>query len=339
MDIKSALAQVVEGRDLSPEAMASVMKTIMTGGATPAQIAGLLVALRMKGESVGELTGAAQVMRSLATGVDLSDLPHTLDIVGTGGDASSTFNISTASLFVAAAGGCHVAKHGNRSVSSQSGSADVLEAAGVRLDLKPEQVARCVREIGVGFLFAPAYHSAMRHAIGPRRELGLRTLFNLLGPLTNPARVPRQLLGVFSERWVQPLAEVLKRLGSRHALVVHALDGLDEISLSGETAVAELRDGIIQQYRIRPEDYGISPAPLSRIQVDSVQTSLRMLLSVLQNEPGPPRDIVMLNAGAALYVGGKAKDLAEGVQRADALIASGAAYQRWEQFIALTQSF
>ena len=252
MDIKRAIAKVIDRHDLTGDEMTSVMRAIMTGGATPAQIAGFLVALRMKGETVDEIAAAAAVMRELASGVDVSGLDNTVDIVGTGGDASGTFNVSTASMFVAAAAGCHVAKHGNRSVSSKSGSADVLEAAGVRLDLTPEQVARCVREVGVGFMFAPAHHGAMKHAIGPRRELGVRTIFNVLGPLTNPAGVPNQLLGVFSEDLLEPMAEVLQRLGSRHVLVVHSRDGLDEISIGDTTEVAELKDGEVRRFSIRP---------------------------------------------------------------------------------------
>jgi len=254
MELKQAIARVVEGEDLDDAAMTAVMQAVMTGRATPAQIAGLLVALRLKGETVTEIAAAAAVMRELATGVDVSGLDHAVDIVGTGGDASGTFNVSTASIFVAAAAGCHVAKHGNRSVSSRSGAADVLEAAGLRLELTPAEVERCVREVGVGFMFAPSHHGAMKHAVGPRRELGVRTLFNVLGPLTNPAGVRHQLLGVFSEHLLEPLAEVLQRLGSRHVLVVHARDGLDEISIGARTEVAELKDGRILRYSIAPEE-------------------------------------------------------------------------------------
>ena len=336
MDIKSAITSCVEGKNLDSAQMTLVMRTIMTGGATAAQIAGFLVALRMKGESVAEITAAAGVMRELATGVDITGLDFPVDIVGTGGDASGTFNVSTTAMFVAAAAGCHVAKHGNRSVSSKSGAADVLEAAGVRLDLNPAQVARCVREVGVGFMFAPGHHSAMKHAIGPRRELGVRTVFNVLGPLTNPAGVPNQLLGVFSESLLQPLAEVLQRLGSRHVLVVHARDGLDEISIGAETQVAELKDGVISRYRISPDDFGLPRAGLDRIRVADPAASLLMLRGVLANEPGPPRDIVMLNAGAAIYAAGRAATLADGVRLADAAIASGEALRRLESLVVLT---
>jgi len=339
MDMKLAIARVVDRHDLSSEDMSSVMRAIMTGGATPAQIAGFLVALRMKGETVTEVVAAASVMRELASGVDLSGLENTVDIVGTGGDASGTFNVSTASMFVAAAAGCHVAKHGNRSVSSKSGSADVLEAAGVRLDLTPDQVGRCVREVGVGFMFAPAHHGAMKHAIGPRRELGVRTIFNVLGPLTNPAGVPNQLLGVFSEDLVEPLAEVLQRLGSRHVMVVHSRDGLDEISIGDTTDVAELKDGEVLRFNLRPEDFGMRRAPLDSIRVDSAEASLAMLRGVLEDKPGPARDIVVLNAGAAIYAAGVTDSLAEGVRWADSAIASGEARNRLDRLVVLTQSF
>ena len=340
MGIQEAIAKVIERHDLTPAEMTSAMRAIMTGAATPAQIAGFLVALRMKGEAVPEIAAAAEVMRELATRVPLGDLPHAVDVVGTGGDASGTFNISTTSLFVAAAAGCHVAKHGNRSVSSRSGSADVLEAAGVRLDLTPEQIVRCLREVGVGFLFAPAHHGAMRHAIGPRRELGVRTLFNVLGPLTNPAGVPNQVLGVFSEALLKPLAEVLQRLGSRHVMVVHGRDGLDELSITDHTEVAELRDGTIRRYSLRPEDFGLSRASsLADIQVEGPEQSLAMLRAVLEDRPGPARDIVVLNAGAAIYVAGATGSLAEGVRWADAAIVSGEARHRLDRLVVLTQGF
>lgn len=336
MELREAISRCIDRQDLAAEDMTSVMRTIMTGGATPAQIAGFLVALRMKGETVPEIAAAAAVMRELATGVDISGLDYPVDIVGTGGDASGTFNVSTASMFVAAAAGCHVAKHGNRSVSSNSGAADVLEAAGVRLDLGPEQVARCVREVGVGFMFAPGHHSAMKHAIGPRRELGVRTLFNVLGPLTNPAGVPNQVLGVFSASLLQPLAEVLKRLGSHHVLVVHAQDGLDEISIGAETDVAELKDGVIRSYRLEPEAFGLARAPLEAIRVKDPGESLAIVRGVLANRPGPARDIVLLNAGAAIYAAGRADSMEEGVARADAAISSGEAQRRLRQLVTLT---
>jgi len=339
MDIKQAIAKAIERRDLTSGEMTAVMHAIMTGGASPAQIAGFLVALRMKGESVSEIASAAAVMRELASGVDVAGLDNMVDIVGTGGDASGTFNVSTASMFVAAAAGCHVAKHGNRSVSSKSGSADVLEAAGVRLDLTPEQVARCVREVGVGFMFAPGHHSAMKHAIGPRRELGVRTIFNVLGPLTNPAGVSCQVLGVFREDLLTPLAEVLQRLGSHHVMVVHSRDGLDEISVGDSTEIAELKDGAIRRYSIRPEDFGIARSSLDAIRVEGPEQSLAMLRGVLEDEAGPARDIVVLNAGAAIFVAGVTDSLAEGVRWADAAIVSGEARNRLDRLVVLTQGF
>ncbi|MFP4061454.1 MAG: anthranilate phosphoribosyltransferase [Halochromatium sp.] len=338
MTMKQAIAQVVDGHDLDEETMTAAMDAIMTGQATPAQVAGFLVALRLKGETVTEIAAAARVMRGLATGVDLAGLAPTVDIVGTGGDASGTFNISTTSIFVAAAAGCHVAKHGNRSVSSKSGAADVLEAAGLRLDLSPEQVARCVREVGVGFMFAPAHHGAMKHAVGPRRELGIRTLFNVLGPLTNPAGVRHQVLGVFSETLLMPLAEVLQRLGSTHVLVVHARDGLDEISVAERTEIAELKDGAISRYSLAPEDVGLSRSSLDTIRVEDPAQSLALLLDVLDNRPGAARDIVVLNAGAAIYAADVADSLADGVRLAAAAIASGAARQRFDALIALAKT-
>lgn len=339
MNIQQSIAKVIDGRHLDAEEMTATMRAIMSGEATEAQIAGFLVAMRMKGETVTEIAAAAGVMRELATGVDIGGLPNPLDIVGTGGDASGTFNISTTSMFVAAAAGCHVAKHGNRSVSSKSGSADVLEAAGVRLDLTPDQVARCVREVGVGFLFAPAHHKAMKHAIGPRKELAVRTIFNILGPLTNPAGVPNQLLGVFHEDLIEPLAQALQRLGSRHLLVVHSRDGLDELSIGDRTEVAELKDGAIRRFSIAPEEFGLSQAPLDAIRVEGPQASLAMLRGVLENRPGPARDIVVLNTGAAIYVAGVTPSLMEGVRAADAAIESGEARDRLDRLIALTQGF
>lgn len=339
MDMKQAIARVIAGQDLDGGEMTAVMRSIMTGGATPAQIGGFLVGLRMKGETVAEIAAAAGVMRELASGVDIGGLPHPVDIVGTGGDASGSFNISTASIFVAAAAGCHVAKHGNRSVSSRSGSADVLEAAGVRLDLTPEQVARCVREARVGFMFAPGHHGAMKHAIGPRKEMGVRTLFNVLGPLTNPAGVPNLMLGVFSAELVEPLAQVLRELGAEHVLVVNARDGLDEISIGAPTDVAELKDGEIRRYSIQPEEFGFQRADLSALRVDGPQQSLDMIRSVLEGESGPARDIVLLNAGAAIYAAGVADSLQSGMDRAAQVIDDGSAKERLAQLVALTRSF
>ncbi len=339
MNMKQAIARVIDRQDLNAEEMTAVMRAIMTGGATPAQIGGFLIGLRMKGETVTEITAAASVMRELAAGVDISGLDHAVDIVGTGGDASGTFNVSTASMFVAAAAGCHVAKHGNRSVSSKSGSADALEAAGIRLDLSPEQVAHCVREVGVGFMFAPGHHSAMKHAIGPRKEMGVRTIFNVLGPLTNPAGVPNLLLGVFSQELLEPLAEVLQRLGARHVLVVHSKDGLDEISIGDKTEVAELKDGAIRCYSIWPEEFGMERASLEAIQVADAGESLAMIRSVLEDHPGPARDIVTLNAGAAIYAAGLADDLKGGVDKARTAISSGEARNRLDRLVVVSQSF
>jgi anthranilate phosphoribosyltransferase len=339
MQMQQAINRVLAHQDLSSEEMVSVMRSIMTGGATAAQIGGFLVGLRMKGETVTEIAAAASVMRELASGVSLAGLKHTVDIVGTGGDASGTFNVSTASMFVAAAAGCHVAKHGNRSVSSKSGSADVLEAAGIRLDLTPQQVERCVREVGVGFMYAPGHHSAMKHAIGPRKEMGVRTIFNVLGPLTNPAGVPNQLLGVFSEELLQPIAEVLQRLGSQHVMVVHSRDGLDEISCGAATDVAELRDGQIHRFSVRPEDFGVRRSPLDGLKVKDAEHSLAVIRGVLEDESGPARDIVMLNAGAAIYTAGLADNLQRGMEKADRAIASGEARNRLDKLIILSQSF
>ncbi len=339
MDMKQAINRVLARQDLSGEEMSAIMRAIMTGGATPAQIGGFLVGLRMKGETVAEIAAAAGVMRELAAGVDIGGLEHTVDIVGTGGDSSGTFNVSTASIFVAAAAGCHVAKHGNRSVSSKSGSADVLEAAGVQLSLSPEQVAQCVRETGVGFMFAPGHHSAMKHAIGPRKEMGVRTIFNVLGPLTNPAGVPNQLLGVFSADLLQPLAEVLRNLGSEHVLVVNAEDGLDEISIAADTQVAELKDGEISRYSIKPEDFGLARSELSAIQVEGPEQSLAMIQGVLAGESGPARDIVVLNAGAAIYTAGVADSLRAGIDKAAVVLDDGSARAKLDQLVKLSGSF
>ncbi|MCF6257455.1 MAG: anthranilate phosphoribosyltransferase [Gammaproteobacteria bacterium] len=332
MDMPAAIRAVTERRDLTQEEMQSVMNTIMTGAATPAQIGGFLVGLRMKGETIDEITAAAQVMRELATKVNISG-EHIVDIVGTGGDGSGTFNISTASCFVVAAAGGTVAKHGNRSISSKSGSADLLEAAGVNLDLGPEQVAKCVNEVGVGFMFAPKHHGAMKHAIGPRKEMGVRTVFNVLGPLTNPAGAPNQLLGVFSKELVEPLAHVLANLGSHHVLVVHSEDGMDEISIAAPTFVAELKNGEVTTYTIQPEDFSLERAGLASLKVEDAAQSLTVVKSVLENQPGPARDIVQLNAGAALYVAGLAESLAVGIAKAGEVLASGKALAKLEALV------
>jgi len=338
MDIKLALKAVTENRDLTMDEMSEVMRSIMTGETTPAQIGGFLIGMRMKGETVEEIAAATQIMRELVTPVSF-DSQYVVDIVGTGGDGMSTFNISTASALVVAAAGGKVAKHGNRSVSSQSGSADALEALGVNINLKPEQVAECVNQIGIGFMFAPLHHSAMKHAIGPRREMGVRTLFNLLGPLTNPAGAPNQVIGVFSKTWVEPVAQVLKRLGSEHVLVVHSEDGLDEISLSAPTYVAELNNGVITTYTLTPEDLGLNRAALSDIQVNSVADSVAMLRDVLDNQNTPARDIVALNAGAAIYAAGLTASLAEGITQAQTVLSQGAVREKLTAWVNLSQSF
>jgi anthranilate phosphoribosyltransferase len=310
----------------------------MTGGATPAQIGGFLVALRAKGETVREVVAAAEVLREMATRVPVS-CPHLVDTCGTGGDGTHTFNISTAAAFVAAAAGARVAKHGNRSVSSKSGSADVLEAAGVNLNLTPQQVRACIETVGLGFLFAQHHHGAMQHAIGPRRELGIRTIFNLLGPLTNPAGAPNQIVGVYGAEWVEPLAEALRDLGSEHVLVVHAQDGLDEISIGAPTRVAELTEGRIEVKILTPEQFGFQREPLSWLVVDSAQESAAMIRGVLAGATGPARDVVLLNAGAALYVAGVAPTLAAGVVQAAGAIDAGAALAKLEELITFTGQF
>jgi len=338
MDMISAIRAVTERRDLNADEMTSVMRSIMTGEATPAQIGGFLVGLRMKGETIDEIAAAAGVMRELATGVKVNGT-HVVDIVGTGGDATNTFNISTTCTFVVAAAGGTVAKHGNRSVSSKSGSADVLEEAGVKLDLNPEQVARCINEVGVGFMFAPMHHSAMKYAIGPRKEMGVRTIFNVLGPLTNPAGAPNQLLGVFSADLVQPLAEVLNKLGSNHVLVVNAEDGMDEISIGAPTQVAELKNGKVSTYQITPEQFGFKTADIKTLAVDGATQSLAVVKEVLQGKVGPARDIVALNAGAAIYAADLADSLQTGVAKAQEVIDSGAAMAKLDALVALSNSF
>jgi anthranilate phosphoribosyltransferase len=339
MNIQKALHTVVAQEHLSQLEMASVMREIMTGQATPAQIGGFLVALRMKGETVEEITGAAQVMRELATPVAIAG-ENLVDTCGTGGDGVNLFNVSTASAFVVAACGGRVAKHGNRSVSSSTGSADVLEAAGVHLDLSPEQVARCVEEVGVGFMFAPAHHSAMKHAIGPRKELAMRTIFNMLGPMTNPAGVKRQVIGVFDKALCRPMAEVLQKLGSEHVMVVHANDGLDELTLSGTSFIAELKDGKINEYTISPEALGLSTANLTGLSVSSADESLNLIRDALGKKEGEhaqkAADIIALNAGAAVYVSGIANTLEEGVRMAEDAIGSGLAKAKIQDLAAFS---
>jgi len=336
-DMQAAIRAVTEQQNLNTNEMRAAMELVMTGQATPAQIGGFLIGLRMKGETVEEIAAAASVMRALATGVKAQG-QHVVDVVGTGGDGAHTFNISTTSAIIVAACGGRVAKHGNRSVSSKSGAADLLEAAGVRLDLTPDDITRCLDEVGVGFMFAPNHHSAMRHALGPRREMAVRTLFNLLGPLTNPANAPNQLLGVFDASWVEPIAQVLKRLGSNHVLVVHSEDGLDEISGSAPTLVAELLDGAVCTYTLTPEQFGMHRTPLDTIIVGSVKESLAMVKSVLADEAGPARDIVLLNAGAAIYAANLTDTIEGGITRARDALASGEAARRLEALATLSQS-
>lgn len=339
MDIKQALAQVVEGRSLAQDDMAAVMRAIMGGEASDAQIGGFLVALRVKGETVEELSGAAEVMRQLATPVAV-DSSRVVDTCGTGGDGAHLFNISTASAFVVAAAGGLVAKHGNRSVTSSTGSADLLEAAGVNLAISADQVARCIHDVGVGFMFAPAHHSAMKYAIGPRRQLGLRTIFNVLGPLTNPAGAKRQVIGVFRKDLCRTLAEVLQRLGSEHVLVVHSSEGLDEISLSGETWVAELHDGQVREYAIVPEDLGMQSESLQGLVVSSAEESLHLIRGAFKpsNDPRAQKAarMIALNAGAALYVSGVASSLRAAVAVAEDTIATGAALDKLQQLAEYT---
>jgi len=338
MDMQAAIKTVTEHKDLSNEEMIAVMRLIMTGEATQSQMGGFLVGLRMKGETIDEIAAAASVMRELATKVDVSG-PHLVDTCGTGGDASSTFNISTASTFVVAAAGGKVAKHGNRSITSKSGSADVLEVAGVNLDLDALQVAKCVNDIGVGFMFAPKHHGAMKHAIGPRREMGVRTIFNVLGPLTNPAGAPNQVLGVFSDAMVEPLAKVLQKLGSDHVLVVHSEDGMDEISIGAPTHVAELNNGEVSSYTITPEQFGFESTDISVLAVADAEESLQVIRKVFSNEAGPARDIVAFNAGAAIYAAGLEDSLESGIKVALDVIANGGAMAKLDALISVSNSF
>jgi len=335
MNLQTAIQTVIDKKDLGRDDMRNVMRLIMTGEATPAQIGGFLVGLRMKGETVEEIAAAAEVMRELAHKVDVSG-DHIVDIVGTGGDGSHTFNISTASCFVVAAAGGKVAKHGNRSISSKSGSADMLEAAGVNLDITPEQVEQCIEQVGVGFMFAPKHHSAMKYAIGPRKEMAVRTIFNVLGPLTNPADAPNLVMGVFSEALVEPLAHVFKALGSNHVMVVHSDDGLDEISIAANTKVAELKDGEVTTWEVDPADFGCKADNLDELKVENAEESLEMVCSVLTNKPGPATDIVIMNSGAAIYVSGLTDSLEEGVARAREVLASEAAAEKMASLIAIS---
>jgi anthranilate phosphoribosyltransferase len=337
LSMSEAVQRTVEHREIFRDEMLSLMRRIMSGEATPVMIAALLVGLRVKKETVGEIAAAAQVMREFATRVPVPDPDTLLDIVGTGGDGSQTFNISTAAMFVAAGAGARVAKHGNRSVSSKSGSADVLDALGANIALTPDQVATCIAESGVGFMFAPAHHGAMKHAAPVRKELGVRTIFNILGPLTNPAGAGNQLLGVFHPDLVGILVRVLESLGSRHVLVVHGKDGMDEVSLGAATMVGELKDGEVREYEIHPEDFGMRMMSNRGIKVEDAQASKAMVLEALDDRDGPARDIVVLNAGTALYAANRADSIKEGIERARASIESGAARRKLDEFVALTQ--
>lgn len=332
-----ALTRVIEHREIFHDEMLALMRRIMSGEMSPVMIAALSIGLRVKKETIGEIAAAAQVMREMATPVPVADRQHLVDIVGTGGDGSHTFNISTASMFVAAAAGARVAKHGGRSVSSTSGSADVLEALGAHIMLRPEQVATCLAETGIGFMFAPNHHASMKHAAPVRKELGVRTFFNILGPLTNPAGAPNQLLGVFHPDLVGIQVRVLQRLGSEHVLVVYGMNGMDEISLSGETMVGELRHGQVTEYTVHPSDFGLPVYDSRVLCVANRDESMQRIVSALADEAGPVRDIVLLNAGAALYCAGVADTIVDGVKRAGEAVASGAARRKLDQFVETTR--
>ena len=332
-----ALTRTIDHREIFHDEMLSLVRRIMSGEMSPVMMAALLVGLRVKKETIGEITAAAQVMREFSTKVEVADRTHLVDIVGTGGDGSHTFNISTCSMFVAAAAGARVSKHGNRSVSSKSGSADVLEALGVPLTLTPDAISTCIADTGIGFMFAPNHHPAMKN-VGPvRKELGIRTIFNILGPLTNPADAPNILMGVFHPDLVGIQVRALQRLGAEHAVVVYGRDGMDEVSLGAATMVGEYKDGAIVEYEIHPEDFGLTMASSRALKVETPEQSKALLRSVLANEPGPARDIVMLNAGVALYAANVAPTMAGGVALAREALASGKALAKMHQFVARTQ--
>jgi anthranilate phosphoribosyltransferase len=339
--LTDALQRTIEHREIFHDEMLSLMRRIMSGEVSPVMIAALTIGLRVKKETIGEIAASAEVMREFATRVEVDPelKPNLVDVVGTGGDASHTFNISTASTFVAAAAGAKVAKHGNRSVSSSSGSADVLEALGVNIMLTPPQVADCIEKVGVGFMFAPAHHQAMKHAAPVRKELGVRTIFNILGPLTNPAGAPNTLMGVFHPDLVGIQVRVMQRLGANHVLTVYGVEGLDEISLSGETMIGELKDGDVHEYKVHPEDFGMPVYGSRVLKVANAQESREKVLAALGNEDGPVRDIVILNAGAALYAANVARSIKEGIERAREAVKTGAARAKLEEFVAKTQSF
>jgi len=335
---QQALQRVIEHREIFHDEMLGLMRRIMTGEMSPVVMAALITGLRVKKETVGEITAAAQVMREFATPVKVADTAHLVDLCGTGGDGAHTFNISTTAMFVAAAAGARIAKHGGRSVSSSTGSADALEALGAAIMLNAEQVAQCLADTGVGFMFAPNFHGAMKHAAPVRKELGVRTLFNILGPLTNPAAAPNQLMGVFHPDLVGIMARVLLRLGSDHVLVVHGRDGLDEMTLNGETLVAELKNGQVSEYTVHPSQFGLAEHDGTLLKAGNREASIEIMRAVLDNQSGPARDIVLLNAGAAIYAANVADSLADGVERAREALASGRAAERLLKFVQTTQS-
>jgi len=336
MNIQQAIKSVIAKQNLNEDQMHDVMNSIMTGQTTDAQIGAFLIGLSMKGETIEEITASAKVMRALATPVEIGNSDYLVDTCGTGGDGLGLFNISTASAFVVAAAGGKVAKHGNRSISSKSGSADVLESAGVNLDLSPRIIGQCVEEIGVGFMFAPAHHSAMKHAIGPRKELAVRTIFNVLGPLTNPAKAPNQVMGVYDKSLIEPIANVLKGLGSRHVMVVHSADGLDELSIADKTYVAELKDGVVTTYTIYPEELGFVLGDLNDIKADDAKDSLNIIKDAFSGKEGAARDIISLNAGAAIYVCGLTDSLMSGIERSRLTLSDGSAQQKLDDYIKIS---
>ena len=338
MNIQQAIKSVIAKQNLNEDQMHDVMNSIMTGQTTDAQIGAFLIGLSMKGETIEEITASAKVMRALATPVEIGNSDYLVDTCGTGGDGLGLFNISTASAFVVAAAGGKVAKHGNRSISSKSGSADVLESAGVNLDLSPRIIGQCVKEIGVGFMFAPAHHSAMKHAIGPRKELAVRTIFNVLGPLTNPAKAPNQVMGVYDKSLIEPIANVLKELGSRHVMVVHSADGLDELSIADKTYVAELKEGVVTTYTIHPEELGFVLGDLNDIKADDAKDSLNIINNAFSGKEGAARDIISLNAGAAIYVCGLTNSLMSGIERSRLALSDGSAQQKLDDYIKISNS-
>lgn len=334
--IQDALDLLGDGHAMPEGMVTDVMNQIMDGEATPAQIGGWLMAMKIRGETAPQITEAVNVMRQRATRVNC-DCTDIIDTCGTGGDGKGVFNVSTGTAFIAAAAGCPVAKHGNRSVSSTTGSADVLEAGGMYLDLTPQQVATCIETLNIGFLFAPAHHGATRHAVLPRKELGVRTLFNLLGPLTNPAGTKRQVIGIFSKDWMRLAAEVMHNVGSEHVLFVHSHDGMDEISLSAPTYLCELKNGVVTEYSVQPEDFGIAQQDMTPLVVNSASESLHLIRNALSGKPGSAADILALNAGAAIYVAGQVSSMVEGVKQAQNILNSGKAWTVWQQLAELSQ--